>query len=73
MQRLLEPMWEQVAPTDPSMTPPAASAKPSHETQLLRAEIAAWACKVHVDSCESWARRTVHLWRLQADPDRTNP
>ncbi|XP_034235167.1 aminopeptidase N-like [Thrips palmi] len=73
MQRLLSPMWDRVAPSDPStVAQPSTNTRDdrddaSHVALLHRASLIGRACDVHVDKCEDWARRAVHLWRLQSD------
>lgn len=69
MQRLLSPMWDRVAPVDPSTVaqPTHADEDASHGVLLHRAALVGRACDVHVDKCEDWARRSVHLWRLRKD------
>ncbi|XP_026290369.1 aminopeptidase N [Frankliniella occidentalis] len=75
MQKLLSPLWEQVAPADPSTsaTPSPVEANTTKEQLLHRAEMVSWSCSMHVDKCEDWAKRAVHKWRLEEDPDTTNP
>ena len=68
MQRLLSPMWDRVAPADPStVAEPSTNDDTSHVALLHRACLVGKACDVHVDKCEDWARRSVHLWRLRVD------
>ncbi|KAE8749188.1 hypothetical protein FOCC_FOCC004095 [Frankliniella occidentalis] len=72
-EKLLSPLWEQVAPADPSTsaTPSPVEANTTKEQLLHRAEMVSWSCSMHVDKCEDWAKRAVHnlLERSISDGD----